>query len=266
VDSRAGISGTTAMDILATHDRISNTTLIDQVKSGKPVLCQSCHPDSNYNTKSDPKLLNLSASIHGFHANYLAGREAEACEACHPNSPTGATQFSRGIHKNIGLTCVECHGYLEDHALSLLKAEKLQGKTKATFLMDNITPRTVETIEEVNPRAPRVNEPDCLNCHVDFQPPETISTFNQWTESGAGLYRNRTEIAESIFCAACHGSPHALYPAENPYGPERDVLQPLQYQKLPFPVGSNKNCSICHTVDMEDDFHHPNSLATFRNG
>ena len=181
------------------------------------------------------------------------------------NSPNGSTHFMRGIHKSIGLTCVECHGYIEDHALSLLKMEKLHGKKKAVYLMGNLSTRSVDNLKDVNPRSPWVNEPDCLNCHVDFQPPEVVATFNDWTDSEEGLYLNRKEISDAIFCAACHGSPHALYPAENPYGQNRDVLQPMQYQKLPYPVGSNKNCSVCHTIDMEDDFHHPNSYTTFRN-
>ena len=266
VDGRAGFSDQTAADILASHDRISNTDLLALAESGKPVRCQNCHIASDKETKENHSNLSLSAAIHGFHANYLSGRDDDACNACHPNSSTGSTHFMRGIHKTIGLTCVECHGYIEDHALSLLKMEKLQGKKKAAYLMENLVPRSVESVKDVNPRSPWVNEPDCLNCHVDFEPPEVIATFNQWTDNEKGLYRNRKEISDSIFCAACHGSPHALYPAENPYGQNRDVLQPLQYQNLPFPIGSNKNCSVCHTIEMEDDFHHPNSFSMFRNG
>ncbi|MBC8317113.1 MAG: cytochrome ubiquinol oxidase subunit I [Desulfobulbaceae bacterium] len=265
VDGRAGFSDKTAADILATHDRISKTDLLARAESGDPVLCQSCHLSTGKKALGNQSNLSLSAAIHGFHANYLSDREDDACNACHPNNSTGSTHFMRGIHKAIGLTCVECHGYLEDHALSLLKKEMQLGREKAAYLMENLSPRSVESIQDVQPRSPWVNEPDCLNCHVDFQPPEVVATFNEWTDSEEGLYRNRKEISDAIFCAACHGSPHALYPAENPYGQNRDVLQPMQYQNLPYPVGSNKNCSICHTIDMEEDFHHPNSFTTFRN-
>jgi hypothetical protein len=39
----------------------------------------------------------------------------------------------------------------------------------------------------------------------------------------------------------------------------------MQYQKNPYPIGANKNCRVCHTVDMEDEMHHPNSLRMVRN-
>jgi len=46
---------------------------------------------------------------------------------------------------------------------------------------------------------------------------------------------------------------------------EIGVLQPLQYQKSPFPIAADKGCAVCHTEDMEEEMHHPGSLATFRN-
>ncbi|MBU1545865.1 MAG: cytochrome ubiquinol oxidase subunit I, partial [Proteobacteria bacterium] len=92
-----GISNAAAQDILTMHDRFHKTKLAAQAKAGKPVLCQSCHPDPMLNAPGKAGLLNLSASIHGFHANFLGGRGAEACALCHPSSPQGATRFHRGI-------------------------------------------------------------------------------------------------------------------------------------------------------------------------
>ena len=74
-----------------------------------------------------------------------------------------------------------------------------------------------------------------------------------------------TDESGRLRCAACHGSPHAIYPAENPYNGNRDVLQPLQYQGEPYPIGSNSNCKVCHTIDMDEEMHHPNMLREFRN-
>ena len=56
-----------------------------------------------------------------------------------------------------------------------------------------------------------------------------------------------------------------IYPATNIYGRDRDNLQPLQYQGNPYPIGANRQCRVCHTVDMEDEIHHPNMLGDFRN-
>ncbi|RTZ96573.1 MAG: cytochrome C [Deltaproteobacteria bacterium] len=265
VDGRAGMSDETALDILKTHDKISRTDLYRKAKSGKPVRCQDCHSDSNLPAKNTPDRLNLSAAIHGFHATFLSGKDAESCTACHPGSPSGSTRSLRGIHQAIGLDCTSCHGSMEDHTLSLLKAEQKSGKKRAAMLARHLTPRAVDSMKEIHPRRPWDQEPDCLNCHIDFEEPDTDTTFNTWTEGKEALYRNRTEESEQIFCAVCHNSPHAIYPTENPYGRNRDNIQPMQYQKMPLPLGANRNCKVCHTVDMEDEMHHPNMLREFRN-
>ena len=98
----------------------------------------------------------------------------------------------------------------------------------------------------------------------DFNEPETDETFNMWTSSVDELYRSRTDDA-GVMCQACHGTTHAIYPATNIFGDKRDNLQPFQYQENPYPIGSNKNCKVCHTIDMEDEMHHPNTLTMFRN-
>ncbi len=265
VDHKAGISEWTAEDVLSVHDRISKTKLEKQAAQGRPVRCQSCHEDALRGDPGQPGRLSLSAAVHGFHALYLAGREAEACNACHPGDPKGATRMLRGIHNQIELSCVNCHGPLEDHALGLLKAESQAGNKHADRLMRLINPRRSEAIEKVPPRKAWFGQPDCLHCHVDFQPPDTDETTpGQRTVDLEGLFRMRSDDA-GIMCAACHGAPHALYPARNPYGAQRDVIAPLQYQQSPYPMGSNKNCKVCHTIDMEEEIHHPNMLTEFRN-
>ncbi len=234
-------------DILTAHDKISKTQLVKMAEKGEQVSCATCHSDS----------MNLSASIHGFHANYLTNREADACNVCHSSAfPDSAPQFT-GIHKEIGLDCTSCHGTLGDLALSLLKARELTGEKKAKQLMKHLIPKKVDSISGVKPRNPWVNEPDCLNCHVDFDEPGSDETFNLWTNSVDELYKSRTDDA-GIKCQACHGTTHAIYPAA-------DNLQPLQYQNNPYPIGANKNCRVCHTIDMEDEMHHPNTLTMFRN-
>ncbi|RLB77597.1 MAG: cytochrome C, partial [Deltaproteobacteria bacterium] len=128
VDGMAGITAETSLDVLATHDRISGTDLVERAKNGEPMFCQSCHADSNLGTKGNPELLNFSAAIHGWHANFLTEREGgEACAACHPSNPDGATQFFRSHHSEF-MDCTNCHGTMEDHSLSLLKKEREAGK------------------------------------------------------------------------------------------------------------------------------------------
>ena len=260
----AGLSPATAMDILTVHDRANKTILVEQAKAGRPVRCQICHPDPR-GDKGNPSVLSLSAAIHGFHANILQGRGADACFFCHHDgAPHGATRFFRGIHNELGLDCTNCHGVMEDHALSLLLAEQQAGKRQAEKRMIALKPKAVKDLNEIKPRQAWVNEPDCLTCHEDFQPPEVISAFNQWTTGESELFRRRTDNM-GIPCAACHNSPHATYPTTNAYDAERDNIGPRQHQGNPYPLGANKNCKLCHTKEMKEEMHHPNSLTMFRN-
>ena len=258
----AGISDEAAMDVLAVHDRNSGTDLLAQAKAGKPQLCQSCHPDPVLGAKGKEGLLNLPAALHGFHANYLTGQGTEVCFKCHPASATGPTGCLRGVHQDRGLDCTSCHGYIEDHALGLLQAELDAGKPGAERLMKNLQVRAAES-KPVPPRVPWLQEPDCLNCHKDYAPPETMTTYGEWTEPGA-LYRLRRDLSDALMCEACHGSTHAVYPAVDAgYGANRDNIQPLQLQGMAGPIGYKGNCQVCHkdsgyTPDMS--MHHPMGL------
>ncbi|MBW2634635.1 MAG: cytochrome C, partial [Deltaproteobacteria bacterium] len=265
-DGKAGIGDDTAADILAVHDRISKTDLLSAARKGQPRLCQSCHAGNITGIESDPERLSLSASMHGFHANYLSGMGDDACSTCHTSSSHGMTRGFRGIHREIELTCTSCHLSIEDHALSLLAAEKQAGKErKANVLMKHLTSQFVDAHSLVEPRTAWTNQPDCMNCHVDFEPPETDQVeYNTWTDKADQRFRHRTDDA-GLMCMACHGAAHAVYPTRNPYGEDRDNLQPLQYQGTPYPLGSDSGCRVCHTIDMEDEIHHPNMLGEFRN-
>lgn len=264
VDNIAGLAPATGEDILATHDRINHTNFKQQAAAGKPVFCASCHADPALGTAGDGKRLNFSTAMHGWHANYLTQRGAEACQACHPDSSSGPTRCLRGLHLEMGQDCTNCHGFLEDHALALLKQEQAAGKPQAAELMRHLQPRTVDSQAKVNPRTPWINEPDCLNCHQEFAAPGgDASGFNRWTKGAEELFRVRGDMV-GVKCPACHGSPHALYPAKNPYGRDRDVIQPRQYQGTTLPMGANKNCKVCHTKDMDTELHHPNSLRMVR--
>ncbi|MFH1156850.1 MAG: cytochrome ubiquinol oxidase subunit I [Pseudomonadota bacterium] len=257
VNGQAGFTDATSRDVLLAHDKNSGTRLLEMAEKGQPRLCQSCHPDPVLGTKGTPGLLNFPAAIHGWHANYLTGRGTEACYKCHPSAPEGPTRCLRGVHADT-LDCTSCHGFLEDHALSLLKQEDLDGKPGAKRLMAHLKPRKVPTIDAINPRTPWVNEPDCLTCHKDFTRPDpaTADGFNTWTKGINGLYRMRHDDSEVMMCEACHGSPHAIYPAKNVLDPDRDSIQPLQYQGNRRAMGFQR-CSVCHTVEMEDTLHHP---------
>jgi mono/diheme cytochrome c family protein len=256
----AGVADETARRILASHDKHSGTELLARAERGEPQLCQSCHADPILETEGEPDLLNFPAAMHGWHANYLTDRGADACAQCHPADPAGTTRCLRGGHAD-SLDCTHCHGTLEDHALSLLKPEHAAGKPGAARLMAHLQPRAVASKEEVVGRTPWLQQPDCVGCHTeDFvrPDPDGVSAFNRWTDGPEGLYRMRTDDTGMIQCQACHGATHATYPARNVnFGADRDNIQPLQYQDNRRPIGAEQGCRVCHGMDMEFPVHHP---------
>ncbi len=263
----AGISDETAINILKVHDRNEGTQLYQQALDGNPRLCQSCHADPALGTEGTEGVLNFSAAMHGWHANYMGEVLDEACLYCHPASRGGITRCLRGVHGTAfepgKMTCGNCHGNLNERALGLLKGEK--DKPRAAKLAEHIQLGSMPK-DSVIGNTPWLNEPDCFACHVDFeQPAPGARAFNNYNATFEELYRNSRDNA-LINCIACHGSPHAIFPTMNPYGTFRDVLQPMQYQGEPYAIGANvKNCTVCHIVEMEDPIHHPNMQRMVRN-
>lgn len=277
--------------ILEVHDRHQKTTLQDMAAKG-PVDCRTCHgpadgppgsppqdspdgspggsPDNASGKDADHSGrvagLSVSAAIHGWHAPYLADRAGDACLSCHiglGRSPEDSASrprplFARSMHIERGLSCVNCHGVMENHALALLTAENSAPDSPAAAAMARITPRPPVKDGKITPRLPWKQQPDCTGCHDFARKPrlETASGFNHWTDDAAGLFSRRLENMGVLRCPACHGAPHALYPARNPLGGDRDNLAPLQYQELPRPLGAVGNCALCHNEPMDYSAHH----------
>jgi hypothetical protein len=264
VNNFSGVSDETAMNILKAHDLRSNTNLLEDALNGEPALCQSCHADPAVGAPGKADVINFSAAIHGFHANYLRGLDHESCMLCHPARPTGNTSCSRGRHNSINVSCINCHGTMEDHGLALVKHEL--GKTEAPRLVANLEGRYVREIDQVNPRMPWLMQPDCKNCHTgfDIKGQESVpASFNNWVPGFSVLYRNRTDN-HGVMCAACHGSPHAVYPAVNKYSADLDNLQALQYMGIAGTIGTSGNCKVCHIVEMNFNAHHKNMIRKSR--
>ena len=85
-----------------------------------------------------------------------------------------------------------------------------------------------------NGRVPWEEEPECVECHTGVAEVDT----------GTTLYRNATGHG-GIYCAACHGSPHAMYPSRE----SKDNYQPTQYQGQALSLGS---CAVCHSRSKGD--------------
>ena len=261
-ESVSGLADKTAENILAAHDKYNHTNLLEEAHNGNPKLCQSCHGDPALNAPGNPEVLNLSAAVHGFHANYLSGLDEASCNLCHPSAKSGNTWCIRGRHGKNNVRCIDCHGTMEDHALALLKHEYKEGKEQAVALMANLTPRRVTSYSKVKSRVPWLQEPTCTSCHDRFSHPSSgfvPNAYNKWVDAGSQLYRNMHDN-HGMMCIACHGAPHAIYDADNKYGSERDNIQPLQYQGVAGTIAAQNNCKVCHIVDMNVSGHHRNML------
>jgi hypothetical protein len=256
----AGLADLTAVNILSAHDRYNQTALLADAERGEPKLCQSCHADPALMAPGKPGILNLSAAMHGFHANYLSGMDHEACNMCHPSRPEGNTRCFRGRHSEVGVNCTECHGTLEDHALGLLANQT--GIDASERLSRGLEPVFAFEKSDVKPRMPWLMEPDCRSCHTNFDINEdgySGTAFNLWVPGFEALYRNRTDN-HGVMCIACHGSTHAVYGAYNKYGLQRDNQQPIHYQGLAGTIGTHEMCMVCHTVEMSVSGHHRNMV------
>jgi hypothetical protein len=161
------------------------------------------------------------------------------------------------VHHQRGLDCARCHGLLEDHALGLLQAERAAGKDDdADKLMAGLKPRG----GEVAPRTAWAMEPDCNACHnFATRPKPDANALGKWNQDAASVYHQRRDQTMSLACAACHGPAHAIYPALNPYGRDRDNIQPAQYMGRAKALGAAGNCGVCHldAQAAEASAHHP---------
>jgi hypothetical protein len=122
-----------------------------------------------------------------------------SCYDCHPGN---TTQCSRSIaHSGSGTdgNCTICHGTMSDIANSISSGTRM----------------------------PWANEPKCVTCH----PVSGVDT-------GTTLYKNAKGHG-NLFCADCHGSPHAMVPTSQ----ASDNYQALQYQKKAKTIAS---CAACH--------------------
>jgi hypothetical protein len=209
-------------NILQIHDKNQGSKLVEQVQGGKPVLCNACHSDpamgvmENHNATT-----SLSGAMHTYHADKLVGSQLpeNICQACHPGPQT---QCLRDVMSSAGITCTNCHGSMND-------------------------------LGDPN-RTPWVNLPTCESCHTQSLTKAqgmTIDNPNQnLTANSAELYRNRkAHGGGGIYCAACHGSPHAIYPTVT----ERDNQQSIRLQGKAGPI---VECSVCHMDRPDEAFWH----------
>jgi hypothetical protein len=84
-------------------------------------------------------------------------------------------------------------------------------------------------------RRPWQDEPKCGNtaCHG-----------SNYAEESGKLYRNSVGHG-GVYCSACHGSPHAIFPS-------REANDNLQNINLQGHAGALRDCMVCHSTPPTD--------------
>lgn len=260
---KLGSSASTVLDvdlntrenIVKLHDSLYGT----QLWLDRPVLCASCHYSKAVDLlgkgpQGEQQLHQyLSWSMHGHHAASLSPENgAVTCYKCHPGSVTNCL---RGVMGNrAGIVCQDCHGDLI----------ALSGKNplKTTGLK----------------RQPWADLPKCQSCHtgdavdhpngdfrqlIAYDPSDPSATAilaptSRFAENPNTLYRFSTGHG-GMACSACHGSPHAEWPARNPASGSvsNDNRAATQAQGHQGPI---IECGACHTSNLAATLRGPHGM------
>ena len=212
-----------------------NTTGLEATaRTGTPILCAACHSSNALPGTGVPGVKPFTEAMHGFHAhvinpdnnmslNNIANRSA--CYMCHPGATTNCLRGAMGDRKDSNgnniMQCQSCHGKMSDVGNPTRNGwfdepncqACHQGSTVYTSAID---PRTHTLRHAVDTRF--ATNPDT--------PAQGVSLY-RFSRGHGGLQ-----------CEACHGSPHAIYPAH--------TADNLLAQGIQGHAGAIGECSACH--------------------
>ena len=195
------------------------------VPTSDEINCAKCHGNDAFND-----ILQKHDKLHG---TDLVSQKPVLCSSCHGSPVLGqkgpgssGKYLSLAVHKAHaprGAACYDCHPGNQTQCNRSLAHTAADGNcTTCHGSMANVA----SSIQ--NGRTPWQNEPKCATCHTGVPGVDT----------GSQLYRNARGHGD-LFCAACHGSPHAMIPTRL----ASDNYQAKQYQGKAVAIGS---CKACH--------------------
>jgi hypothetical protein len=207
------------------------------VPTSDEINCAKCHGSQTVSAFDD--ILAKHDANHGTTLS-LAQNQPVLCASCHPSPALGITtgpqiylsQALHGYHASKqGITCYDCHpGATTKCSRSLAHTSDNGNCTTCHGDMANVA----STI--ASGRVPWATEPQCVTCHTGV---DGVST-------GLALYRN-SKGHGNMYCTACHGSPHAMFPSRE----ATDNYQPKQYQSSTIKtIGS---CGVCHSSSRGEE-------------
>jgi hypothetical protein len=211
------------------------------IDDGTSILCASCHLSNALPGTGVGDVPPLTEAVHSLHADVQdpvtgttlgASDNRTACYRCHPGSETrclrGAMGAAVAADGELAMQCQSCHG-----GMSLVGAADREGWLEqptcqnchtGTAALNNGQIRYVTAFE--SPGVPRTAVDDTFATQPDVPLPDF--SLYRFSEGHGGLQ-----------CSACHGSPHAIFPASH----GNDNLQSIAIQGH---EGTLIECASCH--------------------
>jgi hypothetical protein len=202
-------------------------TTTNTVPVSDEINCAKCHGANAF----DDILTKHDAA----ESTSLMANKPVLCASCHPDPALGAqgtsimylSQAIHGFHADKGAACYDCHPGETTQCNRSLRHTSADGNC---ITCHGDLANIASTIADG--RVPWGSEPACVTCHTNV---DGVNT-------GTALYRN-SEGHGNLYCSACHGSPHAMYPSSL----LSDNAQPLQYQDFGSNIKTIGSCGACHS-------------------
>jgi len=189
----------------------------------------------------------VSASCHVSEAAIVYGHELESaydpadqpifCAGCH-SSPALGTPFDPEAHY-LSYRIHKRHEFIDEAIPGLAGCQKCHPGPQAQCLRGTMATdfgmicqdchgdmNQMHTSIETG-RVPWVDEPSCRECHT--------ATYG---EPVGQLFRN-SQGHGGVYCSACHGSPHAIFPS-------REARDNANNVDLQGHAGILSDCTVCH--------------------
>jgi hypothetical protein len=208
--------------------------------TGKAILCAACHASNALPGTGIAGISMLTSALHGLHADVIDSTgttlddstNRASCYTCHPGSETrclrGAMGKAVAQDGSLAMQCQSCHGDMtavaNPNRTPWLEEPACQECHTGTATQNSGAIRFTSVFDaNGNPHVPANN---------------TFATNANVPGPGFDLYRFSAGHG-GLQCSACHGSPHAEYPALHP----NDNIQSQQMQGH---IGVVSECTACH--------------------
>lgn len=174
----------------------------------RPVLCADCHASNALGKPGMPGIPNLSNAMHSRHSGKI-DNTLEGCYSCHPGPQT---QCLRDTMSQSGMTCINCHGGIEEVAQN---PQPWLNEPRC----DSCHPRPGRDVhvEQNNPLYRMSTGHGGLYCAACHDSPHAIAPSRE-PEDGIKFTNLQGNSGTLRDCTVCHGTvpdgpgPHGIRP------------------------------------------------------